>query len=113
MIFGGLPTMKIKHITGGAFLLNTLLIGSYYAISKEVLGRVDPIVFSFCEMMTLVPPALIILVWSWRHMTRQAIKSGFVLGSCLCLGLDRKSTRLNSSHRCISYAVFCLKKIIK
>src|SRR5437879_7952724 len=26
------------------------------------------------------------------------------------LGVDRKSTRLNSSHRCISYAVFCLKK---
>src|SRR5437762_8236294 len=25
---------------------------------------------------------------------------------------DRKSTRLNSSHRCISYAVFCLKKNI-
>src|SRR5437879_11465694 len=25
-------------------------------------------------------------------------------------GQDRKSTRLNSSHRCISYAVFCLKK---
>src|SRR5438094_6338913 len=24
--------------------------------------------------------------------------------------LDRKSTRLNSSHRTISYAVFCLKK---
>src|SRR5437762_7520304 len=23
---------------------------------------------------------------------------------------NRKSTRLNSSHRCISYAVFCLKK---
>src|SRR5437879_7174220 len=26
------------------------------------------------------------------------------------LFIDRKSTRLNSSHRCISYAVFCLKK---
>src|SRR5437763_7405633 len=26
------------------------------------------------------------------------------------LDRDRKSTRLNSSHRCISYAVFCLKK---
>ena len=25
-------------------------------------------------------------------------------------GHDRKSTRLNSSHRCKSYAVFCLKK---
>src|SRR5437879_10421979 len=32
---------------------------------------------------------------------------------CLALSLvaeDRKSTRLNSSHRCSSYAVFCLKK---
>src|SRR5437764_7386163 len=26
------------------------------------------------------------------------------------VSIDRKSTRLNSSHRCISYAVFCLKK---
>mgnify|MGYP006982520932 CR=1 FL=1 len=25
-------------------------------------------------------------------------------------GIDRKSTRLNSSHKPISYAVFCLKK---
>src|SRR5690242_21460503 len=28
-------------------------------------------------------------------------------------GRDRKSTRLNSSHMSISYAVFCLKKKIK
>src|SRR5256885_12716239 len=28
----------------------------------------------------------------------------------LCPGTDRKSTRLNSSHLVISYAVFCLKK---
>src|SRR5258708_26319640 len=27
-----------------------------------------------------------------------------------CQTLDRKSTRLNSSHQIISYAVFCLKK---
>src|SRR2546426_3228073 len=27
-----------------------------------------------------------------------------------CITLDRKSTRLNSSHLVISYAVFCLKK---
>src|SRR5256885_8992952 len=30
--------------------------------------------------------------------------------SFLALSLDRKSTRLNSSHLVISYAVFCLKK---
>src|SRR2546430_10574870 len=29
---------------------------------------------------------------------------------CFQLSLDRKSTRLNSSHSQISYAVFCLKK---
>src|SRR5205814_5151705 len=28
----------------------------------------------------------------------------------IIIGLDRKSTRLNSSHLGISYAVFCLKK---
>src|SRR5690242_20869639 len=31
-------------------------------------------------------------------------------GSKLSCGVDRKSTRLNSSHMSISYAVFCLKK---
>src|SRR5260221_2476199 len=29
---------------------------------------------------------------------------------CYCQERDRKSTRLNSSHTVISYAVFCLKK---
>src|SRR5438094_7068082 len=31
-------------------------------------------------------------------------------GSATGFSADRKSTRLNSSHRTISYAVFCLKK---
>src|SRR5205807_9731945 len=31
-------------------------------------------------------------------------------GGTLTVKLDRKSTRLNSSHLVISYAVFCLKK---
>src|SRR2546427_8807417 len=39
---------------------------------------------------------------------------GEVLGMCVLVPLrasgDRKSTRLNSSHSQISYAVFCLKK---
>src|SRR5437762_10915961 len=35
-------------------------------------------------------------------------KSGLMLHTMYFA--DRKSTRLNSSHRCISYAVFCLKK---
>src|SRR5699024_12620367 len=34
------------------------------------------------------------------------------LGKCFHKKRDRKSTRLNSSHVSISYAVFCLKKKI-
>src|SRR3712207_7417803 len=33
--------------------------------------------------------------------------------SKICFTSDRKSTRLNSSHANISYAVFCLKKNIQ
>src|SRR3712207_8809918 len=34
----------------------------------------------------------------------------FVIGPAVQRKIDRKSTRLNSSHANISYAVFCLKK---
>src|SRR6202011_1596649 len=39
-----------------------------------------------------------------------ADRESYPFPSLVLLDLDRKSTRLNSSHRCISYAVFCLKK---
>src|SRR5690606_41882686 len=37
-------------------------------------------------------------------------RSSLVMVRLTCLTRDRKSTRLNSSHVKISYAVFCLKK---
>src|SRR5690242_21477458 len=40
------------------------------------------------------------------HVQQIPVLSGDQMGN----GLDRKSTRLNSSHMSISYAVFCLKK---
>src|SRR5437763_5069617 len=43
--------------------------------------------------------------WDWPTKIERE-----VIERALTLDLDRKSTRLNSSHRCISYAVFCLKK---
>src|SRR2546422_7490556 len=39
--------------------------------------------------------------WGWLAL---------LVGPPLVAWLDRKSTRLNSSHGYISYAVFCLKK---
>src|SRR5256886_11935892 len=44
-------------------------------------------------------------------LTRPRTRIGLlVMDMFLPLHLDRKSTRLNSSHSQISYAVFCLKK---
>src|SRR5205085_10044930 len=47
----------------------------------------------------------------WSHLTGYWL-IGLPLGAWLCFREDRKSTRLNSSHSQISYAVFCLKKKI-
>src|SRR5947207_9809606 len=45
-----------------------------------------------------------------RILSHQLEKLG--LGKAFHYKTDRKSTRLNSSHTVISYAVFCLKKKI-
>src|SRR5438034_6908937 len=51
-----------------------------------------------------------------RHHGRELLRPGSRRGlrlrgaDLLPRGPDRKSTRLNSSHTVISYAVFCLKK---
>src|SRR5207249_10044607 len=50
-------------------------------------------------------------VVSFRHDHARAAQDRLHdQGSDLVFVLDRKSTRLNSSHVSISYAVFCLKK---
>ena len=79
--------MKLKSIAVLAFLFNTALFATYYAVSKEALGRIDPIVFTFFEMTSLVPVALCILAFSWKHVTRAVVRRGIVLGSTLCLAL--------------------------
>src|SRR5438874_7435329 len=45
-----------------------------------------------------------------RFELPHGLPAGAVLANHLRIGADRKSTRLNSSHVEISYAVFCLKK---
>src|SRR2546422_4335007 len=49
---------------------------------------------------------------AWRGRGRRRPCRGKRLAQELIVrdGVDRKSTRLNSSHGYISYAVFCLKK---
>src|SRR5690606_39429831 len=71
-------------------------------------------------LLALAAPRLaVILVWLFSDVFSQAFDSALwpILGfiflptTLLCYtAVDRKSTRLNSSHVKISYAVFCLKK---
>src|SRR3712207_8800316 len=46
----------------------------------------------------------------WRTALMALPPSAIVVLNADDPGVDRKSTRLNSSHANISYAVFCLKK---
>src|SRR5256885_10485306 len=46
----------------------------------------------------------------YRDLRGAACLAVLALAACAQQGQDRKSTRLNSSHLVISYAVFCLKK---
>src|SRR5207248_10196081 len=78
----------------------------------------------FRSAVRLVVPGCNALIASQKTPARrgcavvpEAVKVGVVRGGLVGFagfdirqGQDRKSTRLNSSHRTISYAVFCLKK---
>src|SRR2546430_8653365 len=60
---------------------------------------------------TLDPvPAGIERVYRVAQRGAPARAEGYLVGRTLMSYIDRKSTRLNSSHSQISYAVFCLKK---
>ncbi|MDQ6645187.1 MAG: DMT family transporter, partial [Chloroflexota bacterium] len=79
--------MKVKIVPCLFFLLNTFLFATYYSVSKEALGRIEPIIFSFCEMVTLLPVGICILIMTRKDMSKVVIKRGVILGSLLCLAL--------------------------
>src|SRR5690625_5407852 len=58
------------------------------------------------------PPGLLVRPLELVGDLILVLGAGLFLGhpGALSLAQDRKSTRLNSSHVAISYAVFCLKK---
>src|SRR5690606_41652961 len=75
--------------------------GTYPTIRCEALGRTPPINKFQCGEFKA----------SLRHKNPFFHFPGLICSKFpLSLASDRKSTRLNSSHVKISYAVFCLKK---
>src|SRR2546427_12273302 len=85
----------------------------------SLLSRLSPIFFFFffndtatTEIYTLslhdaLPISLLVVFFT---LVGTAIEGVGLLGIECAQVADRKSTRLNSSHSQISYAVFCLKK---
>src|SRR5437868_11091478 len=67
-----------------------------------------PILLSAC-LLTQLQLALLHVLGS-EHRLLSPARLVVNLTHLRLLGKDRKSTRLNSSHVSISYAVFCLKK---
>src|SRR3712207_7623278 len=77
----------------------------FHAVSIEAVAReagiTRPIVYGHFRDLSKLLEALV---------EREGVRALGQLAEVLTPALDRKSTRLNSSHANISYAVFCLKK---
>src|SRR5699024_11476556 len=69
-------------------------------------GKADDADLLFCHVVRSFLFDLSTLVYRWLIQFKNTTKA------CVDSNdrIDRKSTRLNSSHVSISYAVFCLKK---
>src|SRR2546429_3332615 len=67
-------------------------------------------VFQFAADAVFIPRAFLGNLLRGSHDAAGNSVVGLFVGLVDKAALDRKSTRLNSSHGYISYAVFCLKK---
>src|SRR5690625_1947707 len=77
------------------------------------------VIHSNSDMMVSIRPYTGPISWMYIFQNEQEVNQGFLSlpeavwaynGENVFDERDRKSTRLNSSHVAISYAVFCLKK---
>src|SRR5690242_6880386 len=108
-------------------VVSGLLLGAIYALFSSGLtliwGMMNVVNFAHGDFVMLGMYTAVV-VWTalgggpWASVPLAAIAiatlgiaSYFLLVRHIMRGsIDRKSTRLNSSHMSISYAVFCLKK---
>src|SRR5690554_7666600 len=101
IIFPGIE-VSIKALVGNAALLPDIDI----KVPKKVLGK------NTIEcMQSGVTYGVAAQIDGLVEMIKKEVNEEFsVITTGGLSGVDRKSTRLNSSHVRISYAVFCLKK---
>src|SRR3712207_7647582 len=66
--------------------------------------------FDSADIRVAADGSLLVMCGTHSHGQAHATTFAQVVAEKIGVPLDRKSTRLNSSHANISYAVFCLKK---
>src|SRR5204863_10127248 len=69
-----------------------------------------PTLFPYTTLFRSVPAYAMAKLRGLADRHAEAMQIAVSSGVTIAMGTDRKSTRLNSSHVEISYAVFCLKK---
>src|SRR5438034_7749576 len=118
----------LSPVEGGGYGLGPDVLSAYchYAIETQFPEDGDDTLgdqmfpdgnggFARLMVKTLIPdafagPRTVDAVWQNRVNFRALDRAGQATRLRLNSTVDRKSTRLNSSHTVISYAVFCLKK---
>src|SRR3712207_7896305 len=100
-IFG----VSMTTITG---VLVAILAVALLFVALIALRR--PVVFKLGARNIPRRKAQTVLIVVGLMLSTLIISAALGLGDSFAYSLDRKSTRLNSSHANISYAVFCLKK---
>src|SRR5688572_20817407 len=109
LLFAALLTLPIVLIEMGAHLLPWL----EYAIASTIGTQGSRLLQFSLASLVLFGPGLQFFRKGLPALLRRTpdMNSLVMLGTTAAYGYsDRKSTRLNSSHSQISYAVFCLKK---
>src|SRR3712207_8480435 len=89
-------------------------IDAFLGYTRDI-GDVNAIQMALRTVLVYAVTLLLIRLGSKRFLSEATafdVIVGIMLGSVMsrAINRDRKSTRLNSSHANISYAVFCLKK---
>src|SRR5258708_38681318 len=106
------------------YIVPSVQVDSFYTalIAALLLGFVNTLIRPLIVLLTLPATVLTLglfifvinglLFWFVASFVKGFSVAGFwsAFFGAIVYALDRKSTRLNSSHQIISYAVFCLKK---
>src|SRR5260370_9276022 len=74
----------MKYLASSSFLLIVICFGTYYAVTKDALVRINPTIFACGTMLLLLPIALFLSLLMRKDITRDVLTRGSLLGGCLC-----------------------------